>query len=140
MTPEGLSQLKLDEGCRLTAYPDPASKYAQAYRLPEDKRPEDWSALSRDPWTCGYGCTGPEIDQDTIWTQAEADLELERRVAEFEQQLSSSLDWFDTLAITEPVRADVVTNIAFNICVAKLMSWPVTLASIKPGKYSDAAD
>ncbi|WP_045769535.1 lysozyme [Xanthomonas albilineans] len=48
------------EGCRLSAYPDPATGGA--------------------PWTIGYGATGPGVTDDTVWTQAQADTRLEQDV------------------------------------------------------------
>jgi lysozyme len=44
------------EGCRLLAYPDPAS--------------------GGDPWTIGWGSTGHEIKRGVVWTQAQCDARL----------------------------------------------------------------
>ena len=44
------------EGCRLEAYPDPES--------------------GGDPWTIGWGHTGPEVHEGLVWTQAQADAQL----------------------------------------------------------------
>lgn len=41
------------EGCKLVAYPDPATGGA--------------------PWTCGWGSTGSDIHKGTVWTQKQAD-------------------------------------------------------------------
>lgn len=41
------------EGCKLQAYPDPAT--------------------GGKPWTIGWGSTGPGIEKGTVWTQAQAD-------------------------------------------------------------------
>lgn len=41
------------EGCRLVAYPDPGT--------------------GGDPWTIGWGHTGPEVKQGVTWTQGQAD-------------------------------------------------------------------
>lgn len=48
------------EDCVLVAYPDPVS--------------------GGDPWTVGFGATGPSITQGTVWTQAQADADLESRL------------------------------------------------------------
>ena len=53
ITPAGLQLLKTWEGCRLSAYPDPAS--------------------GGDPWTIGYGHTGPEVHAGLVITQQQAD-------------------------------------------------------------------
>lgn len=61
--------IKIEEGCRLTAYLDVGGV-----------------------WTIGYGCTGPEITRGTIWTQDKADSELARRLAgEFVPALLAAL-------------------------------------------------
>jgi lysozyme len=57
---EALKLIKEFEGCRLKAYPDPATGAA--------------------PWTIGYGATGPKIGPGTVWTQAQADQDLLERV------------------------------------------------------------
>lgn len=44
------------EGCVLTAYPDPGT--------------------GGDPWTIGYGHTGPEVRKGTVWSQQQADAAL----------------------------------------------------------------
>mgnify|MGYP002652516296 CR=1 FL=1 len=51
------------EGCRLVAYPDPGT--------------------GGDPWTIGWGSTGPGIVKGTRWTQAQADDRLARDVERF---------------------------------------------------------
>ncbi|WP_336816860.1 lysozyme [Burkholderia gladioli] len=71
------------ESCYLTAYPDPASPLGKAlqargiwYRvlggmpIPADAA---LRALSGAPWTCGWGSTGPDVREGTVWTQATAD-------------------------------------------------------------------
>lgn len=49
----GLNLLKQFEGCVLHAYPDPGT--------------------GGDPWTIGYGHTGPEVKPGLVITQAQAD-------------------------------------------------------------------
>ncbi|WP_369053383.1 lysozyme [Burkholderia gladioli] len=71
------------ENCYLTAYPDPASPLGKAlqargiwYRtLSGAPIPADPAlrALSGAPWTCGWGSTGPDVREGTVWTQATAD-------------------------------------------------------------------
>ena len=55
------------EGCRLTAYPDPVS--------------------GGDPWTIGYGATGPDIHERLVWTQQQADDDLVDRIESLSHQL-----------------------------------------------------
>lgn len=117
MTPQGIAQLKLDEGCKLHAYPDPLTH--------------------AEPWTIGYGCTGPDIHKDTVWTQAQADGELLSRIRIFEAELDHRLPWWNLL---NPTRKDVLVNMAFNMGVDGLLGFKNTLAMIQAGDYAKAAD
>lgn len=137
MTPSGLARLKADEGFKLKAYPDPSSPLAKQMALPTAKRASGWEGLSPEPWTCGYGCTGQGIDGTTVWTALQADAALNDRVAQVEADLSRRLPWFAAL---DPVRRDVLVNIAFNIGAGGLMKWPKTLGDVKAGNYAKAAD
>lgn len=58
---EGYAVRLPDGGCR--AYPDPGTGAA--------------------PWTIGWGCTGPDIDQNTIWTLDKAKSELNAHLRHF---------------------------------------------------------
>ncbi|QCH15543.1 lysozyme [Synechococcus sp. CB0101] len=62
LTPEGWTLLKTWEGCRLSAYPDPASGGA--------------------PWTIGFGHTGAEVVPGLTITQEQAEAWLNKDVAE----------------------------------------------------------
>lgn len=115
MTPEGLNRLKLDEGCKLKAYPDPLTGAA--------------------PWTIGYGATGSDIKSDTTWTQVQADSDILDRVHTLELRLDQQLLYFKQLS---PVRQDVLVNIAYNIGLAELIRWPVTLGHIEKGSFIEA--
>lgn len=116
MTPAGLERLKIDEGLRLTAYPDPKTK--------------------GPPWTIGYGSTGSGIVKGTVWTQSQALGNLLARIHWIETQLSRHLKFFRALS---PVRRDVLINIAYNIGVAGLLKWPITLSAIGRGDYTEGA-
>ncbi len=102
MTPEGLSQLKTEEGLRLTAYPDPLTGGA--------------------PWTIGYGHTGAEVRRGLAWTKAQAE---------------AALPWFSAL---DPVRRDVLADMAFNLGVASLLQFRSTLAAVQRGDYAAASE
>ncbi len=62
LTPEGWQLLRRWEGCRLAAYPDPAS--------------------GGEPWTIGYGHTGPEVVSGLVISQQQAEAWLEANAAE----------------------------------------------------------
>lgn len=40
-----------------------------------------------DPWTIGWGCTGPDIKPGTVWTQAHAQIQLDNHLLKFYQGL-----------------------------------------------------
>jgi GH24 family phage-related lysozyme (muramidase) len=61
LIPEGWTLLKIWEGCRLSAYPDPA--------------------IGGAPWTIGYGHTGPDVVPGVTITQQQADALLQKDVA-----------------------------------------------------------
>ena len=142
MTPTGLARLRLDEGCTLVAIPDPLSPLAEVCRT-RKLRPElfrqvrSWQTIKATPWTVGCGCTGAEIGPDTTWTQARADAELLKRVQQTETVLQHALSWFARLA---GVRQDVLTNISFNVGVAGLLHWPVTLKAVELGRFAAAGE
>lgn len=76
----GLDLIKSFEGCEkkradgyLEAYPDPGH-------------------ASGDPWTIGWGSTGPDIHRGTVWTQEMCDARLASDVAKFAASVERLLD------------------------------------------------
>jgi len=61
----GLDLLKQYEGLKLEAYPDPGT--------------------GGDPWTCGFGSTGPDIKKGLVWTVEQAENRLKEDLAKFEK-------------------------------------------------------
>lgn len=116
MIPFLIDDLKRDEGFRAVAYPDPLS--------------------GGEPFTCGYGCTGPDITARTVWTPEQADEELAKRVQQLEAQLDHSLPWWRTL---DPVRQAVVGNMAYNLGLGGLLAFHHFLAALQAGDYHTAA-
>lgn len=75
------------EGCRLVAYRCPAGV-----------------------WTVGYGTTGPEIHEGTVWTQAQADARLDADLRRFASAV------LDMAAVDlEPHELAALTSFAFNV-------------------------
>ncbi|MEX3935079.1 lysozyme [Paraburkholderia phymatum] len=68
---DACSLIKQFEGCKLKAYPDPATGAA--------------------PWTIGYGATGPKIGPGTVWTQVQADADLQERVTALGAHITSEV-------------------------------------------------
>ena len=110
-------QIKQDEGCRLHSYPDPLS--------------------GGDPWTIGYGATGPDIGPATIWTQEEADTDLGVRLSVLCDSLDGALPWWIGLAAP---RAAVLVNMAYNLGLNGLLGFPHMLAAAQAGKWAEAHD
>lgn len=93
--------IKKFEGCRLHAYPDPAS--------------------GAEPWTIGYGATGPDIRADTVWTQQQADDDLARRVAVLVTEVCDAL----TIPLTVPLSdasCSALVSFAYNCGIYALRS------------------
>ena len=91
LTPEGWTLLKTWEGCRLSAYPDPASGGA--------------------PWTIGYGNTGPDVVPDLKITQQQADTFLQKDVAHAARALERLLPGIALLAR----QRDALISFCFNV-------------------------
>lgn len=82
------------EGCRLKAYPDPATGGA--------------------PWTIGYGATGPGIHKGVTWTQQQADKRLE-------QDVTRVVDGVRRLLTRAPTdnQLGAMASLAYNIGLAR---------------------
>jgi lysozyme len=102
------------EGCELKAYPDPA----RGWDLP----------------TIGYGCTGPDITRDTVWTQAQADAELEQRMTGF----GESVDRLVKVPITDEQKG-ALADFAYNLGPVSLQD-STLLRLLNGGNAQDAAD
>jgi len=82
------------EGCKLKAYPDPATGGA--------------------PWTIGFGATGPDIGPGTEWTQSQADADLQRRI----DAIGIAIDGFDVPLNDNQKGA--LCSLAYNIGIGNL--------------------
>lgn len=85
-----LRLIKRWEGCKLTAYPDPGT--------------------GGEPYTIGWGSTGPGITKGTVWTQQQADDRLAADVRRFMSAVEAVL--------TRPATANqlgAMTSLAYNI-------------------------
>lgn len=109
--PDGVALIKSFEGCRLKAYPDPGT--------------------GGDPWTIGWGATGPGIAKGVTWTQAQADQRLLEDVARFAKQVDRGLNG----AATSQRQFDAMTSFHYN--TGSLLS--STLFRLhKAGKFKEA--
>lgn len=76
--PDGIALIKRFEGCakkrldgRVEAYPDPGT--------------------GADPWTIGWGATGPGIGPGTVWTQDACDARLEADLERYAAEVSTAI-------------------------------------------------
>ncbi len=74
----GIALIRQFEGCarlrpdgRFEAYPDPGT--------------------GAEPWTIGWGATGPDIKSGTVWTKAQCDRRLEADVARHAAQVAQAI-------------------------------------------------
>ncbi len=86
---EGYARRLPDGNC--VAYPDPGT--------------------GAKPWTIGWGCTGPDINPGTIWTQQKAQIELDKHLIYFYQEL---LKQSPSLASAPDLKAAAVISFAYN--------------------------
>lgn len=112
---DGIYLMHQYEGCRLTAYPDPATGGA--------------------PWTIGWGHTGPDVKPGMTITQAQADkMFIDRLSKEFEPGVMSALG---NTKVTQR-EFDALVCFAYNLGVANLKS-STLLRLIKAGDKKAAA-
>lgn len=130
-TPHLTADISQDEGLRLRAYPDPLSDIAKARELGLSAK-----GLKGDPWTCGYGCTGPDIHEGTAWTVEEAKRRRDARIAEAVSDLDRHAPWWRSLC---DARQDVLANMAYQMGWGRLSKFHMMLAAAMAHKYEDAA-
>lgn len=87
-SPDGLAVLQFYEKCRLEAYADPESPMMRAKRRGDPM----WMSLSPEPVTIGWGITRRGLKLGTKISQAEADADLAKRLAqEFEPAINKAI-------------------------------------------------
>lgn len=96
---------------RYRAYPDPAS--------------------GGDPWTIGWGSTGPDITPSTIWTKEQCDDRFERDLADKANQVRAAIG----NTPTTQGQFDALVSFAYN---ARGWAGSTLLSMHKAGKYAEA--
>ena len=109
----GLDLIRESEGCRLTAYPDPAS--------------------GGDPWTIGYGHTGADVTPGKVITQDEAERLLEEDVDTFERGVMRLVK----VGLTQG-QFDALVCFSFNLGLGALQQ-STLLRLLNTGDYDGAA-
>jgi GH24 family phage-related lysozyme (muramidase) len=109
------------EGCakkrpdgRYDAYPDPGT--------------------GGDPWTIGWGTTGPDVKKGTIWTKQQCD----DRFAAHLEQFAAKVDRLLAGALTTQNQFDAMVSFAYNLGAGNLAS-STLLKKHKARDYEGAA-
>ncbi|HEX8625312.1 MAG TPA: lysozyme [Allosphingosinicella sp.] len=119
--PDCIKLVQEFEGCAkrrpdgsFEAYPDPGS--------------------GGDPWTIGWGSTGPDIKKGVVWTQKQCDDRFTAHLGEFAANVSKVLGGTPTTQN----QFDAMVSFAYNVGVANL-SASTLLKKHKAGDYKGAA-
>ena len=106
--------VKDQEGRVLVASPDPVS--------------------GGEPWTIGYGATGPDIIQGTVWTQEQADNDLETRL----RGLGAEITRHATVPLN-PNQMAALVDFSYNLGITALLDSTLWIL-LNRGDYDEAAD
>ena len=109
----GLHLTEQFEGCKLNAYPDPAT--------------------NGDPWTIGYGHTGPEVHQGMTITQEQAEEYLAQDVKKAVSDVNAKL----TVEVTQD-EFDALVDFAFN-CGCGNLNNSTLLKKVNAGDFQGAS-
>lgn len=113
--PDGRALVKSFEGCVLSAYPDPGSK-------------------NGEPWTIGFGATGPGISKGVVWTQEQADARFDEDIDAFAAKV---WDMVKDVPTTQ-YQLDALTSLGYNIGLGSLQRSTV-MRLHRAGDYKGAA-
>lgn len=113
-SPHGICVVHYFETCKLKAYPDPGSK-------------------SGEPWTIGWGHTGPEVKPGLVWTQQQADSEFVNDLRRFERDVLSLVK----VPLTQG-QFDALVLFAYNVGSNSLED-STLLCMLNAGDYDGAA-
>jgi lysozyme len=118
MTPSAActSLARFYESCDLTAYPDPGT--------------------GGDPWTCGWGSTGPDIHPVTVWTQAQADQRFDQDIGRF----AAAVNHLIGSAPTSQHEFDALVSFAYNAGATNLASSTLLKKHLAGDKAGAAAE
>jgi len=108
---EGCAKKRADGG--FAAYPDPGT--------------------GGDPWTIGWGTTGPDVKQGIVWTQQQCDDRFARDLEKFASAVSTII----SNAATSQGQFDALVSFAYNLGPANLSS-STLLKMHKAGDFAGA--
>ncbi|HHQ4796638.1 lysozyme [Aeromonas hydrophila] len=119
---DGVAVAHYFESCKLQAYPDPGSK-------------------NGEPWTIGWGHTGPEVKCGLVWTQQQADDTFLVDIARFERDVTNLVK----VPLTQG-QFDALVLFAYNVgsdidadTIAEGLGDSTLLRKLNAGDYEGAA-
>lgn len=122
ISPDGVAVAHYFESCKLKSYPDPGSK-------------------NGEPWTIGWGHTGPEVKPGLVWTQEQADAAFLVDVTRFERDVLSLVK----VPLTQG-QFDALVLFAYNVgsdidadTIAEGLGDSTLLRKLNAGDYEGAA-
>ena len=110
---DGLHLTERFEGCQLVAYPDPGS--------------------GGDPWTIGYGHTGPEVVEGLEITQDQAEQYLAQDIKQAEANVNAVVH----VELTQE-EFDALVDFAFN-CGCRNLDSSTLMKKLNAGDYEGAS-
>lgn len=131
-----LASVRLGEGLRLTAYPDPESPRGKQLALPPKHRAPGWATLSGSPWTIGFGHCGAEVHDGLHWTVEQAEAALRADLANACAALDHGEPWWRTLTAA---RQRVLVELCFNLGYGRLGGFHRMWNALEAGRWSEAA-
>ena len=87
-----------------------------------------------DPWTIGWGSTGPDVKKGVVWTQQQCDDRFQAHLDEFAAGVSRALG----SAPTTQSQFDALVSFAYNVGLGNLSS-STLLRKHKAGDFAGAA-
>ena len=86
-----------------------------------------------DPWTIGWGSTGPDVKKGVVWNQKQCDDRFSKHLGEFARNVEAALGG----AATTQHQFDAMVSFAYNVGVGNLKS-STLLKKHKAGDYAGA--
>lgn len=135
--PALLASVRLGEGLRLRAYPDPESPLAAQMALALAQRTAGWSVLSGAPWTIGYGHTGEDVrDGRLVWTLTQAEAALVADLTDICATLDAREPWWRG---TTAGRQRVLAEMGFNLGYGRLAGFHRMLLAMQTQRWDQAS-
>lgn len=89
-----------------------------------------------EPWTIGFGSTGADINQNTVWTAAYAAGRRDMMIADVIDHLKANLPWWAGL---DDVRQDAFVNMGYQMGWQGVLKFTATLSAAARSAWDTAA-